>query len=237
MFVLCSRLCNIRHDPAWYRATAGPDVFENAANADLVLPAPDSLAPFDAESLGLWLLDLLSEESNQPVTFRDHKDGKKILCRDKDGQISDTFLQQLADDSGGVPWIAWQLWRRSLRTEAEAEDNQDSGEAESNDKSNKVRQSGDNGMVFWVLRSQPLTLPAGHERTACLMLHALLIHDSLPEQFLSAVLPSIGETNLVIALIRSGFVERHDGKVRCLAAAYPAIWTALVNSGMTMAPF
>ncbi len=213
---------------------------KKAVNADLVLPAPESLAPFDAENLGNWLLTLLSEESGQPVIFRDYENGKEVLCRDEDGTVPDNFTQQLADDSGGIPWIAWQLWRRSLRTEAENEaedDNQTANKTSHDAKAENQQNSDDKCTVFWVVKSQPQTLPRGHERAACLLLQALLIHGSLPEQILSAVLPSIGESNLVIALIRSGFVECHGDEVRCLASAYPVIWTSLTDSGMTMAAF
>ncbi len=213
---------------------------KKSVNADLVLPAPESLAPFDAESLGNWLITLLFEKSGQPVIFRDHEDGKEVLRRDEDGTVSDNFMQQLADDSGGIPWIAWQLWRRSLRTAAEDDDNDDSQTAnkDNHDAGDEQQQnSNDKRTVLWVVKSQPQTLPRGHERAACLVLQALLIHGSLPEQVLSAVLPSIGESNLVIALIRSGFVERHGDEIRCLASAYPVIWTSLTDSGMAMASF
>lgn len=209
---------------------------KKAVNADLVLPAPDSLAPFDAEGLGNWLLALLSEDSDSPVIFRDHKDGKEIFRRDKDGTLSDDFLQQLADDSGGIPWIAWQLWRRSLRTQAQ-DDSEDDDDSDKIEKPDKQENSGATETVFWVVRNRLPTLPRGHERAASLLLQALLIHGSLPEQLLSTILPSIGESNLVVALIRSGFIERHDGEVRCLSTAYPVIWTSLENSGMTMASF
>ncbi len=209
---------------------------KKSVNADLVLPAPQSLAPFDAENLGNWLLALVSEESGQPVIFRDYNDGKEILCRDEEGTISDSFMQQLADDSGGIPWIAWQLWRRSLRTEAE-DDSQTIDEDNHEVAAERQQNSDAKGTVYWVVKSQHQTLPRGHERAACLLLQALLIHGSLPEQILSAVLPCIGESNLVVALIRSGFIERHENEVRCRASAYPAIWTSLTNSGMTMAAF
>lgn len=210
---------------------------KKAANADLVLPAPQSMAPFSAEDLGEWLLALLDEESGKPVVFRDYNDGKKILCGEDDNSVSDRFLQQLADDSGGIPWIAWQLWRRSLRTESENDSQADDNGNEDTEQPETGENSDDKQTVFWVVRSQTPTLPRGHERAACLLLQALLIHGSLPEPILTAVIPSIGETSLVEALVRSGFVERHDDEVRCLATAYPAIWTSLANSGMSMAPF
>lgn len=209
---------------------------KKAVNADLVLPAPESLAPIDAENLADWLLAFLSEEPDQPVTFRDHEDGKEILRRKEDGTYSDNFMTQLADDSGGIPWIAWQLWRRSLRTEAERDEQVDE-ENDGAEEQEEKREAASQGAVFWVVRSQPPTLPRGHERAACLLLQSLLIHGSLPEELLWSTLPSIGETNLVVALIRSGFIERHGDQVRCMATAYPVIWTSLANSGMTMAHF
>ncbi|MGQ7847357.1 hypothetical protein ACUNV4_22900 [Granulosicoccus sp. 3-233] len=212
---------------------------KKSVNADLVLPAPDSLAPMNADSLGEWLLSLLSEQSDQSITFRDHSDGKELLRRSEDGTFSEDFMAQLADDSAGIPWIAWQLWRRSLRTEAERADQVEESEQEADeaDEVDKQQEAESKTTVFWVVRGQPPTLPRGHERAACLVLQALLIHGSLPDEILGSVLPSIGESNLVVALIRSGFIERHDGALRCLATAYPVIWTTLSNSGMTMAHF
>ena len=145
-------------------------------------------------------------------------------------------MQQLADKSGGIPWVAWQLWRRSLRTESD-DDSQTANKDKNAAELEKQKKSDKDPTVLWVVSNQPQTLPRGHERAACLLLQALLIHGSLPEHILSTVLPSIGESNLVVALVRSGFVERHGDEVRCLATAYPAIWTSLTNSGMTMAPF
>ncbi|ABI59984.1 hypothetical protein [Nitrosomonas eutropha] len=206
---------------------------KKAVNADLVLPVPDSLAPMNAEILGKWLLELMSEELQQPATFCDHNNGKEILRCEEDGTISDKFMQQLANDSGGIPWIAWQLWCRSLRTEAERDDQSDNTE-----EPEKQQASGDKGIVFWTIRNQPPRLPRGHEHAACLLSQALLIHGSLPEQMLSAVLPpATGESSLIVALIRSGFVECHGDEIRCLATADPVIWTSLANSGMTMARF
>ena len=125
---------------------------------------------------------------------------------------------------------------RSLRTKAE-DDSQKGNDDNSAAESENQQHSDNERTVFWVVSNKPQTLPRGHERAACLLLQALLIHGSLPENILSAVLPSVGETNLVIALIRSGFVERHNGEVRCVATAYPTIWRSLTNSGMSMAPF
>ncbi len=210
---------------------------KKAVNADLVLPAPQSLAPYNADDLGNWLLALLDEEPGIPVVFRDYDDGKTILCRGEDGSISDNFLQQLAGDSGGIPWIAWQLWRRSLRTESENDSQSADDQEENAEDAVKRKASDDNRKVFWVVRSQAPTLPRGHERAACLLLQALLIHGSLPEHMLCAVIPSIGETHLVEALVRSGFIERQGDEVSCRATAYPVIWTSLANSGMSMAPF
>ncbi len=88
-----------------------------------------------------------------------------------------------------------------------------------------------NENTLWVFSAHKFNLPEEHRQTALLVLQALLIHGSLTAE-LRLVLPAVGGTFIVAALIAAGFDERDA--MRCRPAAYPAARAELFAAGFPM---
>ena len=219
----------------------------HVVDADLILPQPVTFEAFDAQRLRDWIHELSSRDDTDTVRFLDVRDGKDIMHGD---DINERFIE-LANLSLGIPWVAWQLWRRSLRTAdernaGEADEKVDEkagekvgekvGEEDHNDESisGEKTQETSGAMTLWITNNQSPLIPPGHEPEAHRLLHALLIHDSLSVEELADVLPNVGESNITSALIRAGFIELIDDQLRVRAAAYPAVRSGLSGAGISM---
>ena len=201
-----------------------------AVEADLLLPPPLTFAPFDAPRLHRWLAELAVADGTRDVVFRTSGSGTDVFARDADDGFESDFLPGLAARSRGVPWVAWRQWRRGLRTRREGADGD--GEDGPEDDADGADADGPEDTLWLVETGEPV-LPIGHERTARLVLHALLLHGELATAELARVLPVVGESNIVPALARAGFVERADGRYRCATSAYPAIFESLATAGLS----
>ncbi len=218
-----------------------------AVGATLVLPSPVTFAPLNAAHLRDWFIDLAKgeeiarsadpramdstdptdstdtpDDEQPPIVFRMASSGANVLGDEKDGG-HDSFLRQLAALSLGIPWVAWHLWRESLRASSDTD--------ELSDKVKKATEG--DARTLWVTQLPEFKLPPDHEQAALLVLQALLMHGSLTEPELRSVLPMLQEPGLVAALQSAGFVERcsDEGQLRVRPAAYPAARTALKADG------
>lgn len=167
-----------------------------------------------------WFKELSGEESPGKVTFRLSQSGKDVLEVDRHGALQSDYLKRLAAHSLGIPWVAWHLWRSSLRRERE--EGADPKEIVPNED------------TLWVSTVRQFALPQEHRQIALLVLQALLIHGRLTAEELRHVLPLIGETFIVAGLITAGFVEQDGDEMRCRPAAYPSARTELFAAGFPM---
>ena len=192
--------------------------------ADLLLPEPVTFRPFDQDRLHGWFAELAEADGTRGVRFRLPKTGEDVLEQDKDGKPKSDYLQTLAGRSLGIPWVAWHLWRRSLR----------SGEQESvsHDATAVVSDGKPGEQTLWIAALEEYVLPGANEEAALLVLHALLIHGPLTPEELRLVLPIVGETNIAPVLAKAGFLERRGDRFTCRAAAYPAIRDGLLAAGL-----
>ena len=198
-----------------------------AVGADLVLPAPVTFRAFDADRLRLWLSGLATAGGGG-LAFRLAKSGGHVLGPDGDDKAAKDFFARLAARSLGIPWVAWHLWRSSLRTDPA----KDKADADGDGKS-----AADPGkQTLWISALDELVLPGHHPQVSLLVFHALLLHDQLTVAELHRVLPTANETNIVAGLVKSGFLERDRDAVRCRPAAYPAIRGGLAAAGFPMDP-
>ncbi|WP_235908686.1 hypothetical protein [Roseiconus nitratireducens] len=191
-----------------------------AVGADLALPHPVTFESFTTDRLQGWFGELAENGETEARTFRRSLDGKDIFATNEDGAPQSDYLATLAAQSFGIPWIAWHLWRSSLRLGPKPEDG---GEEKFPDE-----------QTLWVTEPEEFDLPASHRGSALLTLHALLLHDTLTAEQVHTVLPSIDESNLLTALINNGFVEQENDHFRCRAVAYPTIRRALNDAGFPM---
>ena len=93
-----------------------------AAGVDLALPTGVTFKPFDANRLRRWFAELALDDTTRGVRFRLSEDGADVLDVKDDGAPASDFLEKLAARSLGIPWVAWHMWRRSLRTDRVPED-------------------------------------------------------------------------------------------------------------------
>lgn len=214
-----------------------------AVGANMVLPDALTFQPFDARRLHHWFSQLSAGSGREDLLFRLTRSGENVMALDNNGELKHDFFIQLAARSRGIPWVAWRLWRRSLRSGTEDPNEIDSAEkfAEDKSQSKNTAKNGKRSLIseqtLWVAALDDFSLPNKNDDTALLVLHALLIHGSLTPQELRQVLPLVGESNVLSALANSGMIERQPGQdgesdqVRCFAAAYPAIRSGLQTAG------
>ena len=223
-----------------------------AAGAGLVLPIPRTLAPFDGKRLQSWFAELAANTGSGPVAFRRASDGADVLETKDDGALANNYLDELAARSNGIPWVAWHLWRNALRTRIDASGAQKTNvHADGGGKtggSHKNAQAGarteasatpingahGNERTFWITGVPDPDLPKHHDDNALLVLHALLMHGALANDELLSVLPDATAAEVLPALLRAGFIERREGRLSVLPAAYPAVRRVLLADGFPM---
>ncbi len=200
-----------------------------AVEADMVLPQPEIFRPFDEERLHEWLSALASADSTQNLQFRSSKTGGNVLSSDSAADHDKDFFETLAARSLGIPWVAWHMWRKALRSEdgEMADDDAEPFEAERGDREERKT-------TLWISEIESSSLPSQHTQTALLVLHSLLIHNRLTLAELKCTLPAAGDANMLPALISRGFIHRDGPYFLCTPSAYPDIRSALSAAGFPM---
>ena len=199
------------------------EFLKKAVGAQMILPKPLTFEPFDGKRLYDWISRLAANEKSRRITFRLPQSGTDVLAVNDDGNREGDYFDTLAAQSRGIPWVAWHLWRRSLRSDGE-----DGSEHEVD-----VEREADE-QTLWVAALDEFTLPNPGDESPLLVLQALLLHGSLSVDELRSVLPIVGESPVVSALVSAGLVERKDGQISCRPAAYPAIRRGLSAAGFSM---
>ncbi|UVW29294.1 hypothetical protein [Massilia sp. H6] len=194
-----------------------------AADASLVLPRPRTFAPFDAARLRAWFAELAVDDG-PATTFRLARNGEDVLACDDEGEPCNNWLRLLAARSGGIPWVAWHLWRASLQVRTD--------DAALSDKAASTVT--DDQRTVWVVDTDEFPLPSGHEERALLTLHAILTHGGLSASELDAVLPATGEASVLQALVDSRQLCCDRGNFSVRPTAYPAIRRALEAAGFPL---
>ncbi|MFY3386839.1 hypothetical protein [Paracidovorax sp. MALMAid1276] len=195
-----------------------------AVGADVLLPRPQTLAPFDAELLKDWFGQHTTDDDGQNVTFRLVSTGEDVLATDKRGALASSHLQQLAARSIGIPWVAGALWRASLRVRTASD-----GLPE-----RALSATADDVRTVWVADVEDPRIPRHHEDQALLVLQALLLHEALSATDLASVLPANGEADVLPALLAAGFVAQDGQLYRICPAAYPGVRGALQAAGFPL---
>ncbi len=191
-----------------------------AISAQMQLPDGCTFQAFDSQRLFDWFSKLASDPASGISNFKKSDSGRDVFDLDEDGAPKSEFFQKLAAHSLGIPWVAWNVWRRSLRTNREDGDN------------NVIEVDDDE--TLWIAAFDKFTLPTEQRQAALLVLHSLLIHGKLSAESLRLTVPFVGRSNVVQALIHGGFVKFEANLLSCVAAAYPAIRRELSNAGFSM---
>ncbi len=199
------------------------EFLKKAVGVHMILSQPLTYEPFDGKRLHDWVLRLAVNDKSRKITFRLPQSGEDVLAVDDEGTRDSDYFDTLAAQSRGIPWVAWHLWRRSLRSDGE------NGSEHDED----IERDADE-QTLWVAALDEFTLPNSSNETPLLVLQALLLHGSLSVDELRSVLPVVGESPVVSALVSAGFVERKDAQISCRPAAYPAIRRELSEAGFSM---
>ncbi len=207
-----------------------------AAALDLILPDEQTLRPFDGDQLAAWFSNLVAQSGMESLRFRESESGKDLLKKEDGPEVEggkSDFFRELAARSRGIPWVAWSLWRSSIRLEQE-EKKEDGGEAGNDGKMYKGKDPLAGRKVLWVASLEEFSLPNAHRETGLLVLHALLLHGALSREQICGLVPLKGAGEMLPALLRSGFIEERDGILSCGAAAYPSVRSGLTTAGFSM---
>ncbi len=220
-----------------------------AAGAALVLPSPRTFVAFDAKRLQAWFSELARQTGSGRVAFRLAHSGAEVLEIKDDGTLASNYLEELAARSHGIPWVAWHLWRNALRTGIDADEAQKAkghaGARGSNADGHKAAQTGAraeagkapknevpaNERTFWITGVPDPHVPHQQDDNVLLVLHALLIHGALDTAELLSVLPDATAGEVLPALLRNGFIDRHGDRLAVKPSAYPAARRALLAGG------
>ncbi|MCH2486321.1 MAG: hypothetical protein MK010_01060 [Erythrobacter sp.] len=202
-----------------------------ALNLNLLIHEPLIFKPFDAERLERWLGGLAEDEAGRSVDFRIAETGESLLDEGDGGPESSDFFVRLAGRSRGIPWIAWHMWRNSLRlAETDAKPQADAVEPEADDAKPPVSGRLDR-TTFWVAALDELVLPGDYPRDLLFALHALALHGAMRREDLAKVMPSGLDPQIVGALVNSRFVRRADNRLTLEPETYPAIYDGLRTAG------
>lgn len=172
-------------------------------------------AAFDGATLRAWLKGL-----DPTVVFVDAGTGTTVL--DDEGEVHE-FVRSLAARARGIPGVATALWRRALL------------DARLGASSEGVRRCRLPRMRD--LRAPEVSPSAG--KPAQRLLHALLIHERLEEEWLQSVLPD-ADANvrpLLWDLEGQGLVTEEAGTWRVSAIGYPAVREALAGANTPVDDF
>ena len=195
-----------------------------AVDADLVLPSGITYQAFDAERLHHWFSEMVGEDGLQSLRFRLSDSGKDVMAIDDHGKLQNDYFQTLAATSLGIPWVAWHLWRRSLRAE--------NGDLHVNEH-DAIDQKLDE-QTLWIAPLEEFRLRDSSRESALLVLQSLLIHGELSEAELAATLPTQGIAAVLPALRTAGFIDRDGDVYQCHPAAYPSIRSGLSAEGFAL---
>lgn len=207
---------------------------------DLILPDPQTLRPFDGDMLRTWFAGLVNDSGLTGLRFRESATGKNLLVEfdDKDEQKAQSnFFSELAARSRGIPWVAWSLWRGSIRLEQEEKvklKEEGGNKKDEAEEKKEAAASHADQQTLWVAALEEYSLPNEHRETALLVMHALLLHGNLEREEIAELLPIQGAREMLPALLRSGLVEAEDGRISVGSAAYPSIRAALATVGFSL---
>lgn len=190
-----------------------------AIDVEGLLGRPWAARAFGAEQLDQWLG---SPFRSQDLECRQAGSEQLVFApAGEEARKSSRVLEQLAAAARGIPGVALELWRRSVRSWDHAEE------------SGKY----DPARTYWVAPDGALDapqLPPGADRLHRLVLHCLLLHGGLDSRTLPALLPLSHDRVLrrVRELASAGIVEERDAELHVVLGAYPGARRELADDGL-----
>lgn len=190
---------------------------------DSICVSPMTFQAFDSERLSHWLESLSSEIGGGEIKFQSTKSGDDAFDLKSDSESKNEFMSDLASKSLGIPWVAWNMWRASLRVSSD----KDQSLTESRKEESQLQ-------TLWISELKNFSLPDHHDQRALLVLQTLLIHNGLSREDIDLTIPNSHYSNVLPALMNAGMVEKVDNIYHCVPAAYPSIRDGLRSAGYPM---
>ena len=187
------------------------------------LPRGDvlTLQSFDGARLARWFASSAMREETERICFRIAETGATILSSTWEEDEPDSEIIELAAHCRGNAATAISYWRRRLRVgptyDEEFGNADNSGDAE--DRSEADRK---NEQTVWVSDTVDEPSLPDRDETTALLLHALLLHEGLPESLLTEVLPLPDHRcmSILLRMQQAGVVECRDSRWRVTVLAY-----------------
>lgn len=183
-------------------------------DAPLLFGEADTQPAFDGDALAA-ILERAASESDDRNRFTSVSSGESILARDDDNELKDSYLEKLAGRSLGHPWIAVEMFFRSI---AETKEKDEESPADR----------------IWVDLPATCSLPSAGADALRFALHALMIHGPRPIEELNKLLPDRVPHGTWTELDRIGFVTIRDGHAQCAIHSYPDIRSELGTAGFNL---
>ena len=190
---------------------------------DSICVNPMTFQAFDAERLSHWLEDLSGGMKGRVLKFKSAKSGDDAFDLKSGAESKTEFMSDLASQSLGIPWVAWNMWRASLRVSSEKEQS-----------ISKSQRDESQLQTLWISELKSFSLPKHQDQRALLVLQTLLIHNGLSREDIDLTVPNSHYSNVLPALMNAGLVEKVDSIYHCVPAAYPSIRDGLRSAGYPM---
>lgn len=198
-------------------------------SADKLLPSPITFAPYHADRLQQWLYTMIEGEGGAELKLKFYG----AYNKDGDSDSPSQLFYQLAALSRGTPWVAWSMIR--ARLELVPDDADRPKRAGKTQPSDPQEDPPSEATELWVAPATERTISPKLRPDGLLILHSLLIHGELTMEQLQQTVPVVSDFNVVYGLLRSGFVERQQGTLRCSACHYTTVRKELNKSGFPVA--
>ncbi len=89
---------------------------QKSLNLQFFLPEGLMFEPYTQDRLETWFKSMVEDTKIDNISFKSTKKGDDIFEKDDEDNLKHDYLKELSAQSLGIPWVAWHLWRKSLRT-------------------------------------------------------------------------------------------------------------------------
>ncbi len=165
-------------------------------------PRALTLQAFDGEKLTRFFFHLAEAGMQEQICFRNAGNGNRVIPSfeemDGGGYTISRELKQLAAHCRGNPGTAWTYWRRRLRSEPDEGGN---AAAEKNEGEVLGKQGKDSDVIWLAADIADPSMPMEADEDMAFVLHGLLLHNGLPVDALSELLP-LSRSRVMSLLLR-----------------------------------
>lgn len=200
-----------------------------------------TLQAFDGARLTRLLRQLSVARVRPTYCFKNASNGQTVLCAEDsaDSPVSAAVFQLAVRTRGNVG-LALRYWREALRSEPEAEHEEDDADTKNEIGDDNGESVSESEHTVWVapLVKSPIP-PDDTTDNVAFILHALLLHCNLPDELLPRLLP-MSRAHIMATLLRLrtlGIVEASESGWNIAPLAYVGVCTYLRERNYLMDQF